>query len=130
VIGMADVKAEIKRKKLSAHEKSLAHPYASLPFVETPKKGMRIFWAPRSTGDYHHDIILGEAYADAAIPMVRTDPLLLGFIVLDILRYGEESRDRGTIVGFMSRLSLRLIVGPATILSAARKIRDQTTTMH
>ncbi len=105
-----------------SQQQSEAHPFDGLPFVMLPAKGMRIFWAPRPTGDYTLDCDLGAEYADAAIPMIRSNRNLLGYIVLDILARGEKQRDRGIIVGFFGRLSERLIVGPERQLAAIRAL--------
>jgi hypothetical protein len=91
-----------------------APPYDRLPFVRPSRKGKgRNFWAPRSTGRYMSDCELGEEYAEAAIPFLRSDRELLGYIVLGILEHGDNHKDRGIIIGFMIRLSNRLIVDPA-----------------
>lgn len=98
-----------------------ANPYDQLPFVIAPVKGEgRTFWAPRPTGDYNFDCGLGAEYADAAIAMLRDDDHLLGYIALGILERGDKAADRGIIVGFMLRLSQRLIVGPARQLAAVQ----------
>ena len=107
------------RKPIAAFRQSTAHPYDRLPFVFTPHDGTaRIFWAPRSTDDYHVNCDLGAEYAEATIPMLRNDPHLLQLIVLGILERGDKVRDRGVVVGFMSRISHRLIVGPQRQLRA------------
>jgi hypothetical protein len=107
---------------VALHDDPVAHPYDGLPFVVTPGKGERIFWAPRPTGDYNFDCSLGAEYADAAIPMIGDDGTLLRYIVLGILAHGDRERDRGIIVGFFGRLSERLIVGPARRLAAIRDL--------
>jgi hypothetical protein len=100
-----------------------AHPYDRLPFVTCPKDGTgRNFWAPRPTGDYNEDCCLGEQYAEAVIPMLRDDHNLLGLIVVSIMAHGDDARDRGVVVGFMLRISKRLIVGPARQLRAIRAL--------
>lgn len=113
------------RKPVTPFRVDTAHPYDRLPFVVSGKAGTgRNFWAPRPSGDYNDDCSLGEQYAEAAIPMMRDDHHLLQLIVMGILERGDKVKDRGVVVGFFSRISRRLITGPAQQLRAVRAIAD------
>lgn len=112
-----------------APKDTTAHPYDRLPFVTTYGKGKgRNFWTPKSSGDYTLDCEVGRQYAGALIPLLRDDYHLLGLITLGILKHGDNERDRGIIVGLMSELSKRLIVGQATQLRAIRAIAEDEVT--
>jgi hypothetical protein len=115
----AKTESTIRRAVVAFRDEPVAHPYDRLPFVTAPVAGKtRNFWAPRATGDYTFDCSLGAQYADAVIPMLRTDHILLGMITLGILEHGDNDNERGVIVGFMGQLSKKLIVGPARQLRA------------
>ncbi len=96
-----------------------SHPLDRLPFVFPNPDKERTMWAPRPTGDYHFDCTLGVEYAEAVLSLMRNPPPndpglgrgLLRMIVLGILRHGDEQRDRGVIVGMMSRLGDVLACG-------------------
>ena len=109
--------AQAAARKVEAWMQS--HPLDRLPFmVPNPGEG-RIMWAPRPTGDYGFDCTLGAEYAEAVLSLMRDPSLndpglgrgLLRMIVLGILRHGDEQRDRGVIVGMMSRLGDVLACG-------------------
>lgn len=83
--------------------------YDRLPFVVPAGAGAgigRVFWAPRPTGEYNFDCILGQQYALAVLPML-TQPggyQLLRWIVMDMLRHGDATRDHGVIVGMIGEI--------------------------
>jgi hypothetical protein len=98
---------------MSARENPYERLYGSLPFVDWGKRGKPArFWAPRSTGDYTHDCLLGEAYARAALPVLcgRDGAQLLRNIVLGILKDGDRERDLGIIVGMMGTIGRELAI--------------------
>lgn len=84
----------------------------ALPFIGVSKSGIvSTHWAPRLSGSYHPDLVIGGCYARAFIAHLRAERqrFLLGSIIQDMVERGDLSRDTGVISGFATAISDALI---------------------
>jgi hypothetical protein len=84
----------------------------SLPYVtrRAPKGTGYCYWSVNPTSNYEKDCATGRDYAQLLLPHLKYNAgiTLLGSIVLDMIRAGEEKAGKGLIVGFMSEISREL----------------------
>lgn len=76
----------------------------ALPFVSSPQKGPRNFWAVQDTGAYDNDCKLGAYYAAEAVSYMRRfgwAPLLSG-IGCSMIERGKQG---GIEVGFLMAIA-------------------------
>ena len=97
---------------------------AALPFVKHRKRGERgraSFWSVTSTGSYMADIEEGKRYAKLFRPILQYNlgPAMLAWIVLDMIRAGDDEKSKGLVVGFLNEIGRYASVGVAAYIFAS-----------
>jgi hypothetical protein len=98
----ADAEMEERERRLNRLE-------AALPFVEKRKRGKRgprNFWSVTGSGNYIADLKRGKRFARLFLPILeyQLGPSMLGWIVLDMIRAGEDEKSRGLVIGFCGEI--------------------------
>ncbi|MDB5406600.1 MAG: hypothetical protein JWL84_1512 [Rhodospirillales bacterium] len=110
---------------------SLYDRLAALPFAtRNGKGGKHNYWAVSPAhadgepGTYAADCNTGHDYAEAMMPLLEEDALLLRDVILSMVRHGDEEACRGLIVGFMSHVIRSFTVGRAESNRMQQAARD------
>jgi hypothetical protein len=99
----ADAEMEERSRRLDALK-------AALPFVvkkrKRGKRGPPSFWSVTSSGDYVADLEEGKRFARLFLPILEYNlgPAMLAWIVLDMIRAGDDEKSKGLVIGFISEI--------------------------